>query len=100
MNNNEKQLNIDIKEDVADGIYANVAVIAHSDSEFVLDFIRMMPGIPKGQVKARIIMTPENTRRLLVALQDNLSKYDSKHGGTSNEKGNPMPIIGFSGGNA
>ena len=100
MNNNEKQLNIDIKEEVADGIYANVAVIAHSDSEFVLDFIRMMPGVPKGQVKARIIMTPENTRRLLAALQDNLSKYDSKHGNSHNEKGNAMPIIGFTGGNA
>ncbi len=96
----EKQLNIDIKEDVADGIYANMAVIAHSDSEFVLDFIRMMPGIPKGQVKARIIMTPENTRRLLAALQDNLSKYDATHGISKNDKNNPMPIIGFTGGNA
>ncbi len=74
------QLNIELSEEVAQGIYSNLAVITHSSSEFVLDFVRIMPGIPKANVKSRIILTPEHAKRLLLALQDNLKKYENAYG--------------------
>ena len=77
---NENQLQIELKEEVAEGIYSNLAVIAHSSSEFVMDFIRMMPGVAKAKVKSRIIMTPEHAKRLALALQDNLKKYEQTFG--------------------
>ena len=80
MKKDGQQLQIGLKEDVAEGIYANLAVIAHSSSEFVFDFIRMMPGVAKAQVKSRIVMTPEHAKRLAYALQDNLRKYESLFG--------------------
>jgi len=76
----KNQINIELKEDVAQGTYANLAIITHSSSEFVLDFVRAMPGIPKAEVKSRIILTPEHAKRLLNALKDNLSKYENAHG--------------------
>lgn len=66
----EGQLQIELKEEVAEGIYSNLAVIAHSSSEFVIDFVRLVPGVAKAQVKSRIIMTPEHAKRLAFALQD------------------------------
>ncbi|MBQ8543045.1 MAG: DUF3467 domain-containing protein [Bacteroidaceae bacterium] len=74
------QLQIELKEDIAEGVYSNLAVIAHSSSEFVMDFVRIMPGVAKAQVKSRIVMTPEHTKRLVLALQDNLRKYESQFG--------------------
>ena len=79
-NLHQNQLNIELKEDIAQGIYSNLAIISHSSSEFVLDFVRIMPGIPKAEVKSRIILTPEHAKRLLLALGDNLSKYEAIHG--------------------
>ena len=76
----EGQLQIELKEEVAEGIYANLAIIAHSSSEFVADFVRLMPGVAKAQVKSRIIMTPEHAKRLLFALQDNILRYESQFG--------------------
>ncbi|MDR2802612.1 MAG: DUF3467 domain-containing protein [Prevotellaceae bacterium] len=76
----QKEINIELKEEVAQGTYANFAVIAHSQSEFVLDFVCILPGMPKAQVKSRILLTPEHAKRLLSALQDNISKYESAHG--------------------
>ena len=76
----KNQLNIELKEDVAQGIYSNLAIITHSSAEFVLDFIRVMPGIPKADVKSRIVLTPEHAKRLMLALQDNISKYEASHG--------------------
>ena len=78
--NPENQLQIELKEDVAQGVYCNLAVISHSSSEFVLDLIRVLPGLPKAQVKSRIVMTPEHTKRLVLALQDNLRKYEAQFG--------------------
>jgi hypothetical protein len=75
-----QQLNIELSEEIAQGIYSNLAVITHSSSEFVVDFVRIMPGIPKANVKSRIILTPEHAKRLLLALQDNLKKYENVHG--------------------
>ena len=77
---NENQLNIELSEEMAEGIYSNLAIITHSNSEFVLDFIRVMPGIPKAKVKSRIILTPEHARRLLAALEDNIEKYEAANG--------------------
>jgi len=77
---NENQLNIELSEEIAEGIYSNLAIITHSNSEFVLDFIRVMPGVPKAKVKSRIILTPEHAKRLLMALEDNIEKFETVNG--------------------
>lgn len=77
---NQNQINIELPEEVAEGVYTNLAMIVHSNSEFVLDFIRMMPNLPKAKVKSRIILTPEHAKRLLIALQENIQKYESNFG--------------------
>lgn len=77
---NPNQISIELNEEVAQGTYSNLAVITHSSSEFVIDFVRIMPGVPKAQVKSRIILTPEHAKRLISALQDNVSKYEAVHG--------------------
>ena len=77
MNN---QLQIELKEDVAQGIYANLAVITHSSSEFIVDFVRVMPGMPKAGVKSRIVLAPEHAKRLLRALEENIGKYERTFG--------------------
>ena len=77
---NRGQLQIELKEDVAQGIYANLAVIAHSSSEFIVDFIRVLPGMPKAGVKSRIVLAPEHAKRLLRALEDNIEKYERFYG--------------------
>lgn len=78
--NNNQQLQIELKPEVAEGIYSNLAILTHSSSEFVADFIQMMPGMQKAQVKSRIIMAPEHAKRLLMALQDNVQKYEKQFG--------------------
>ena len=80
MEQKENQINIELNEQVAEGTYSNLAVITHSNSEFVLDFIRVMPNVPKARVQSRIIMTPQHAKRLMQALQDNISKFESQHG--------------------
>ena len=77
---NENQINIELTEDIAEGVYANLAIITHSSSEFVLDFIRVMPGVPKAKVKSRVVLTPEHAKRLLSALEDNLEKFETING--------------------
>ena len=74
-NENQNQIQIALTEEMAQGTYANLAVISHSASEFIMDFIRVVPGAPKAEVKSRIIMTPDNAQRLFFALQDNLKKF-------------------------
>ncbi len=76
----EQQINVEISEEMAEGVYSNLAMIAHSNSEFVLDFIRLMPGVPKAKVKARIIVTPEHAKRLVLALKDNIRKFEEMYG--------------------
>lgn len=78
--NNQGQLQIELKDEVAQGTYANLAIISHSTSEFILDFVCLMPGTLKANVQSRIVMTPENAKRLLFALQDNITKYESNFG--------------------
>ena len=87
------QINIELKEEVAQGVYSNLAVITHSSSEFVVDFIRVMPGIPKADVKSRIILTPEHAKRLMLALHDNIAKYESMHGPIKKVEGAGTPPI-------
>ncbi|MBS9524020.1 DUF3467 domain-containing protein [Litoribacter ruber] len=76
----DQQINVELPEEVAEGVYANLAMIAHSNSEFVVDFIRLMPGVPKAKVKSRIIMTPDHAKRLLQALKENVEKYEAAFG--------------------
>ena len=71
---------IELNPEVAKGTYANLAIITHSSSEFVLDFVRVLPGLPKPQVMDRIIVAPEHAKRLLIALQENVAKYESTFG--------------------
>jgi Protein of unknown function (DUF3467) len=91
-NKNENQLNIELSEEMAEGIYSNLAIITHSNSEFVVDFIRIMPGIPKAKVKSRIILTPEHAKRLLMALSDNVNKYEEQNGHISINEAPPIPM--------
>jgi len=75
-----QQIQIQVKEEVADGKYANLAIITHSAAEFVMDFVRVMPGTPKANVQSRMIMTPSHAKAFLRALEQNISKYESEHG--------------------
>ena len=74
------QLNIEISEEVAEGSYANLAIITHSHAEFVIDFVNVMPGTPKSKVKSRIILTPQHAKRLMKALTENIGKYEAGNG--------------------
>jgi hypothetical protein len=74
------QLNIEISEEVAEGTYANLAIITHSHAEFVIDFVNVMPGTPKSKVKSRIILTPQHAKRFMKALTDNVQKYEALNG--------------------
>ena len=91
---NQNQISIELNEEIAQGVYSNLAIITHSASEFVIDFVRIMPGTPKAQVKSRIILTPEHAKRLLGALEDNISKYEAVHGVIKDVQGSGsvMPI--------
>ncbi|MDR0824737.1 MAG: DUF3467 domain-containing protein [Prevotella sp.] len=81
-NNNEQnnQIQIELPEDIAQGTYSNLVIIAHSSSEFVLDFVRILPGMPKAKVQSRIVLTPEHAKRLLYALNENINRYESQNG--------------------
>jgi hypothetical protein len=76
----KNQINIELSDEIAEGVYSNLAIITHSHSEFIVDFVKMMPGTPKAKVKSRIILTPQHAKRLFKALQDNISKFERQHG--------------------
>ena len=73
----KNQISIELSENVAEGVYSNLAVITHSATEFVLDFIQVLPGMPKAKVRSRILLTPIHAKRLLRALEDNISKFEN-----------------------
>ncbi len=75
-----QQINIELSEELGDGVYANLAIITHSISEFVIDYVNIMPGVPKAKVKSRVILTPQHAKRLLKALNDNIVKFESQNG--------------------
>jgi hypothetical protein len=89
------QINIELSEEVAEGTYSNLAIITHSNSEFVIDFIRVMPGTPKAKVKSRVLLTPQHAKRLMKALQENVVKFEQLHGEIKDidaPAGNPIPM--------
>ncbi|MBC8600312.1 DUF3467 domain-containing protein [Parabacteroides acidifaciens] len=96
MENNKptNEIQVELSEEMAQGTYANLAIISHSSSEFILDFIRVVPGAPKAQVKSRVILTPDNAKRLLFALQDNLAKFEEQVSGKTAKFENFVPPIG------
>lgn len=80
MEQKKQEMQLELTPDVAEGVYSNMAVIAHSPSEFVLDFVRVMPGMPKAKIMTRVMMTPENAKRLLGALNENIRRYEMQFG--------------------
>jgi hypothetical protein len=87
------QITIELNEEVAEGIYANLAIITHSNSEFVIDFASVLPGMPKARVQSRVIMTPEHAKRLLHALRDNISRFEQTTGTIRDaDQGTPPPF--------
>ena len=93
--NTPNQLNIDLPEEIADGIYSNLAIISHSQSEFVVDFIRMMPNVPKAKVKSRIVLTPTHAKRLMKALMDNIKKFEMQFGAIAEPDQTSFPPMNF-----
>ena len=91
-NNQPNQLNIEITEEVAEGNYANLAIITHSHAEFVIDFVNVMPGTPKSKVKSRIILTPQHAKRLMKAMAENVSKYEAVNGAIKDLEEVQMPF--------
>jgi allophanate hydrolase subunit 1 len=94
MNNNtrEKEISIELNEKIAQGIYSNLVIITHSNSEFVIDFVSMMPGMPKAPIVSRIILTPEHAKRLMHALNENIVKYESSVGKINTDGGQGITI--------
>jgi hypothetical protein len=88
----EGQLNIELDEKIAEGTYANLAIINHSVSEFVVDFVNVMPGTPKAKVKSRIILTPQHAKRLMKALAENVSRFEKAHGEIKDYEQPPIPM--------
>ncbi|MDI1256473.1 MAG: DUF3467 domain-containing protein [Flavobacterium sp.] len=86
------QINIELDETVAEGIYSNLAIINHSSSEFVLDFVCIMPGTPKAKVKSRIVLTPQHAKRLLKAMGENIHRFESAHGEIKDSEQPPIPL--------
>ena len=87
----QQQINIELGEKEAEGTYSNLAIITHSHAEFIVDFVKMLPGIPKAKVKSRIILTPEHAKRLTKALNENIRKFEAMHGPIKESKDGGMP---------
>ncbi len=88
----QKQINIELDEKTAEGTYSNLAIINHSVSEFVVDFISMMPGAPKAKVKSRIVLTPQHAKKFLKALSDNVHRFEKAHGTIKDYEQPPIPL--------
>ena len=95
--NPKNQINIELPEDIGEGIYSNLAIITHSHAEFIIDFVKLMPGAPKAKVKSRIILTPEHAKRLTKALQDNIRKFETLHGTIKETKNEMLPPFSMGG---
>lgn len=90
-----QQINIELSEEVAEGTYSNLAIISHSHSEFVIDFVRLMPNVPKAKVKSRIVLTPAHAKRLMRALNENVKKFERQHGTITDNEPPSMPPMNF-----
>lgn len=93
MDEKKQQLDIELSREVAQGTYSNLAIISHSTSEFIVDFIRIMPGVPKAELKSRIILTPEHAKRLMLALQDNIRNFEMNNGRINLPEGGGAPMF-------
>ncbi|HQQ93256.1 MAG TPA: DUF3467 domain-containing protein [Bacteroidia bacterium] len=94
-NPQQPHLDIELSEEVAEGIYSNLAIITHSQSEFIVDFVKIMPGVPKARVKSRILLTPQHAKRLVKALAENIHKFEQMNGKIKDiESGFPMNFGG------
>ena len=91
-----QQINIELGEKEAEGVYSNLAIISHSPAEFVIDFTRILPGVPRARVLSRIVMTPQHARMLLNAMQENINRYEAQYG-EINFIGNGPQCSGFQG---
>lgn len=91
-NQQQNQLNIEISEEVAEGNYANLAIITHSHAEFVVDFVNVMPGTPKSKVKSRIILTPQHAKRFMKALMENVKRFEAVNGPIQDIEEVTMPM--------
>jgi hypothetical protein len=89
--NNEQKIDIELPLEVSAGVYSNLQLITHSQTEFILDFIQIMPGVPKAQVRSRVILAPQHAKRLLYALKDNIAKYEQQNGTITEQEQSPMP---------
>lgn len=92
---NPNEINIELSEKISEGIYSNLAIISHSHSEFVLDFIRLMPNVPKAKVKSRIILTPQHAKRLMKAISENLTKFENQYGIIQDPEPPSFPPMSF-----
>lgn len=95
MENNQQganSINIEISEEIAEGVYANLAIITHSHAEFVVDFVNVMPGTPKSKVKSRIILTPQHAKRFMKAMQENIAKFESVSGPIKDLEEMQLPV--------
>jgi hypothetical protein len=90
--NKQNEINIELSEEVAEGTYSNLAIITHSNAEFIIDFIRVMPQMPKAKVKSRVLLTPQHAKRLLLALKDNVAKYETQFGAIKDTEGPSIPM--------
>jgi hypothetical protein len=88
----EQQLNIELTEEMADGTYANLAIITHSFAEFVMDYVNVMPNMPKAKVKARIVMTPQHAKRLMKALIENVKRFETQYGVIKDQESPALPF--------
>ena len=92
MNQKDQKINIELDQEVAEGIYSNLAVINHSVSEFIVDFVSLMPGSPKAKVKSRIILSPQHAKRLKTALEDNINRFEKSNGKIKNDDQSNIPL--------
>tara|TARA_B100001559_G_C16147042_1_gene460152 strand:- start:322 stop:624 length:303 start_codon:yes stop_codon:yes gene_type:complete len=92
MNKKDQKINIELDQEVAEGIYSNLAIINHSVSEFIVDFVSLMPGSPKAKVKSRIILSPQHAKRLKTALEDNINRFEKSNGKIKNDDQSNIPL--------
>ena len=90
--NQPPHLNIELTEEMAEGIYSNLAIITYINSEFVIDFVKVMPGVPKAKVKSRIVLTPQHAKRLLKAIGENVHRFELAHGEIKEGEQAPIPL--------
>ena len=93
-NKKRQEINIELPEEISEGVYTNLAIISHSNSEFIFDFVRMVPNVPKAKVKSRIVMTPQNAKRLMMALRENVKRFEAANG-VIQEGGTPQFPMNF-----